>query len=247
MRLGFVLLTLLAPGAVVAGPPFVTDDPETVEFRHVEIYLASVASRDLGGWSGTAPQLEVNYGAYPDLQLHVIIPAAFSAPEGGPSHYGVGDIELGTKFRFVHEGERRPQVGVFPLVELPSGSDAKGLGEGHAQILIPIWLQKTRGPWTSYGGVGYWIDTGAGGRNSWFLGWQLQRHVAANAVVGAEIFHTTAKGPGAGAETRVNFGAVVDISEAHHVLVSAGRGAQGPNRFQAYVGYQLTFAPGKGS
>ena len=44
------LVTLLTPGALFAGPPFVTDDPEPVEFRHFEIYLASVTSRDFGGW-----------------------------------------------------------------------------------------------------------------------------------------------------------------------------------------------------
>lgn len=240
-----MLLTVLTPGAALAGPPFVTDDPEPVEFRHFEIYLASVTSRDFDGWSGTAPQLEVNYGAYPDLQLHLIIPAAFSAPGRGPSHYGLGDVELGAKLRFIHEGDRVPQIGVFPLVELPSANDAKALGEGHAQILIPLWLQKSWGAWTSYGGVGYWLDTGAGNRDSWFLGWQMQRHVSAKAVVGAELFHTTAREPGA-AETRANLGVVIDLSEAHHVLISAGRGIQGSNRFQAYVGYQLTFGPGKG-
>ena len=167
------VLTLLTPGALLAGPPFVTDDPEPVEFQHFEVYLACVTSRDFDGWSGTAPQLEVNCGAYPDLQIHLIIPTAFSAPGSGPLHYGLGDVELGAKFRFVHEGDRMPQIGVFPLVELPSGSEAKGLGEGHAQILIPLWLQKAWGVWTSYGGVGYWLDTGAGSRDSWFLGWQL--------------------------------------------------------------------------
>jgi hypothetical protein len=241
-----LLIFLLTPVALLAGPPFVTDDPEPVELRHFEVYLASVASRDADAWSGTAPQLEVNYGAYPDLQLHLIVPAAFSAPGTGPSHYGLGDVELGAKFRFVHEGDRMPQIGTFPLVELPSGSAAKGLGEGHARILIPLWLQKSWGAWTSYGGVGYWLDTGAGARDSWFLGWQLQRRVSANAVVGAELFHTTASQPGTDAETRVNLGAVIDLSEAHHVLLSVGRGIEGSNRFQAYVGYQLTFGPGKG-
>ncbi len=145
-------------------------------------------------------------------------------------------------------GELRsvPQIGVFPLVELPSGSEAKGLGEGHAQILLPLWLQKSWGTWTSYGGVGYWLETGAGTRDSWFLGWQLQRRVSTKAVLGAELFHTTAKQSETGPETRVNLGAVIDLSEAHHVLLSAGRGIEGSNRFQAYVGYQLTFGPGKG-
>jgi len=41
-------------------------------------------------------------------------------------------------------------------------------------------------------------------------------------------------------ETRFNVGAVIDLSKAQHILWSAGRGIQGPNRFQTYVAVQLT-------
>ena len=33
---------------------------------------------------------------------------------------------------------------------------------------------------------------------------------------------------------------ILDLSEHHHLLVSAGRGIIGDNRFQAYAAYQLT-------
>ena len=58
------------------------------------------------------PAAEFNMGAAPNLQLHVIIPGAYLYPSDA---YGIGDIELGAKYRVVQEHGKRPQVGVFPL------------------------------------------------------------------------------------------------------------------------------------
>jgi hypothetical protein len=48
---------------------------------------------------------------------------------------------------------------------------------------------------------------------------------------------------GGEADSRFNVGAIVDFTESHHLLLSAGRGFAGPNLFQGYVAYQLTFGP----
>ncbi len=160
-----------------AGPPFTTDDPEPVEYRHWEIYLASQLAHDSGAWSGTSPHVELNYGAIPNLQLHLIAPVAFNAPSQESRQLGYGDTELGIKYRFLQETARLPQVGVFPLIELPTGDAARDLGSGHTQVFFPMWLQKSSGPWTTYGGGGYWINPGAGNRNWWFVGWLAGRFV----------------------------------------------------------------------
>ena len=165
-----VALALLAAVEVSAGPPFVTDDPEPVDYRHWEVYLASEQIETADGWSGTAPHIEVNYGAVSNLQLHLIAPMAYVAPAQGPAHYGYGDTEVGAKYRFVQESERMPQVGVFPLLELPTGNPTLGLGTGHLQAYLPVWLQKSFGDWTIYGGGAYDINPGAGNRNWEFAG-----------------------------------------------------------------------------
>jgi hypothetical protein len=219
----------------------VTDDPEPVEAGHFEVYLASAVVRDDAGWSGTCPHLEVNYGAVRDLQLHVIVPAAFASPLATPWHWGLGDAELGAKYRFVREHGAVPQLGVFPLVEVPTGSSRQGLGSGHAQAFLPLWLQQQRGPWTTYGGLGYWINPGSGERDWWLAGWQVQRQLSSSFTLGSEVYHTTPLVEGGEAETRFDVGLVADLRELQHLLLSAGRGIQGPTRFQAYAGYQLTF------
>ncbi|MGO9451554.1 MAG: hypothetical protein ACLQDV_11000 [Candidatus Binataceae bacterium] len=161
------LVVILVPKAL-AGPPYLTDDPEPVEYRHWEIYFASLFFEQPKAWTGTAPHLEVNYGAIPNVQLHMIAPLVFYVPGDGPSSYGYGDTEVGVKFRFIPETEWVPQVGTFPLLEVPTGSHDRNLGSGHVQAFLPLWLQKSAGEWTAYGGGGYWINPSPHNRNWWY-------------------------------------------------------------------------------
>jgi len=238
-----ILIILSFSSLVIAGPPFDTDDPEPVEFQNWEIYVSSHSVHDAGGWSGTAPHMEVNYGVIPELQLHVIAPLAFNSPSDGKSTYGISDAELGFKYRFVKETSSLPQIGIFPLVELPTGSQSRGLGNGNTQVFLPVWIQKSFGEWTSYGGTGYWINPGSGNKNWWFTGLQIQRKFTDNLNIGAEIYHTTAKTEDDFPETRFNIGLVFDANEHHHILFSAGRSIKGTTFLQGYIGYQFTFGP----
>jgi hypothetical protein len=239
----FGLAAFLVTWKASAGPPYTTDDPEPVEYRHWELYLASQSFHDTDGWTGTAPHVEVNYGVVPNVQLHVIAPLAYSIPDREPRAYGYGDTELGVKFRFIQELKWIPMIGTFPLLEVPSGSRSAGLGNGSAQSFVPVWLQKTFGPWQTYAGVGVWLDLGDRNRHWWYFGWQVQRSILEWFSVGAEIFHQTPMVYGGGGDTRFNVGAILDVTEMHHLLLSAGRGFEGTNLFQAYFAYQVTFGP----
>jgi len=97
------------------------------------------------GISGTAPHFEINYGIFPEMQIHIIVPLAFSHPKIGNSAYGPGDVELGLKYRFVNETSSMPQVGVFPLLEIPTGNAEKGLGSGNAQVFIHYGCKRVGG------------------------------------------------------------------------------------------------------
>jgi hypothetical protein len=239
---GAAIWTSLA-GHAEAGPPYVTDDPEPVELHHWELYVASLGTHDTDGWTGTAPHVEVNFGAAPNLQLHAIVPLAYSAPQNGSKAYGPGDIELGAKYRFVEEQGWIPMIGTFPLVEVPVGSEKRGLGNGSAQVFIPFWLQKSFDPCSTYGGWGVWLDAGDANRHWWFFGWQFQVKVREWLTPGVEVYHQTPEVALGRSDTRFNVGATVDISENHHLLLSGGRSIEGPGLFQYYLAYQLTFGP----
>ncbi len=237
----FIALTLCV-ASVHAGPPFVTDDPEPVDYQHWEFYVATMDSKYHGDWSGTAPHIEINYGAITNLQLHMIAPMAYDDPPGGPSRYGVGDLELGAKYRFVEETGHLPQIGVFPLLECPTGSARDNLGNGSWQAFLPVWLQKSWGKWTAYGGGGYGVSTFSGHNNWGFAGMVLQKQVLPNVLLGGEVFYQSeleTDFPWVG--TMFNLGAVIDFTDHQHLLLSAGRSLGGPIGFQCYAAYQLTF------
>jgi len=129
-----------------AGPPFLTDDPEPVDYQHWEFYLfglgdhASVSDYNLEG-----PAVELNYGALPETQLHLIVPMTTVGTDGGPTEVGLGDTEFGIKYRFFHEASYLPQIGIFPMAELPTGDADRGLGNGRTWFRLPLWLQKSWG------------------------------------------------------------------------------------------------------
>lgn len=238
------LSLLTASGLALAGPPFLTDDPETVEYQHHELYIGTQQTKTADGRAGTLPHVEFNYGAAPDLQLHVIAPYVFNDPANGPHQSGLGDIELGVKFRFVQETETRPMVGIFPIVLTHTGDADKGLGNGTTQVYLPLWLQKRWGEWQSYGGGGYWINHADGARNHWFFGWQLQKDISEHLTLGGEIFHNTEQAIGQGSSTGFNLGGTYNFDEHNHVLFSAGRGltnVNATNRFSSYLAYQWTW------
>jgi hypothetical protein len=223
-------------GRAWAGPPFLTDDPEPVAAGHWEFYAAAEWSWARESASGTAPHFEVNYGAMPGLQLHAVVPFVLSWDEGQVLHYGFGDVEVGTKLRLVEEGDWSPQVGIFPVVTWPTGSAEQGLGAGVPEGLLPVWLQKSFGPWTTYGGGG--LRFAADG-HAVVLGWLLQRDFGGTVTVGLEAYCTIPL-DGSATAVQLDAGAIINLSELQHLLLSAGPSLGGDAAAQAYLGYQLT-------
>ena len=236
-------LSAFLPYSAWAGPPFITDDPETVAYRHGEFYIASQYVNNKEEKEGTLPHFEYNYGVIPDVQLHLLVPLAFAHQNGGPIAYGFGDMEVGVKYLFLHENETTPQIGTFPLVHVPTGNSDRGLGGGHVPLFLPLWTQKSWGPWTTYGGGGYWINPGNGNKNYWQLGWLGQREITKTLVLGAEIFYFGKDATAGRDRTGYNIGGLFNLNDEHHLLFSAGSDIAGDNRFSAYLGYQWTFGP----
>ena len=56
------------------------------------------------------------------------------------------------------------------MLELPTGNESRGLGEGRLHAFLPVWIQKSFADWTTYGGGGYWFnrDIDFGDRDYWF-------------------------------------------------------------------------------
>jgi Putative MetA-pathway of phenol degradation len=237
------LLLFVSAATVFAGPPFRTDDPVPVEYRHGEIYFFSTGTHEAGGTSGLGPAVEFNYGPLPDTQFHIIAPMAYNAPEDEASHFGYGDTEVGIKYRFVHETDLLPMVGIFPLVEIPTGNQRKGLGNGKTRYFFPIWLQKDFGKWTTYGGGGYWINPGSGNKNYWFSGILLQYSFSEAFYLGGEFFYQTADTVDGEDSHGFNVGGSLPLVGKLQLLFSGGRGLSNisSNRFSYYLALYRAF------
>jgi hypothetical protein len=242
----WALLALLAiPGRATAGPPFVTDDPDPVDYRHWEVNYGLTGTLVQGGASAYLPQIDANYGALPDLQLHIQPQLAYAKTPAG-SHFGWGDTEIGAKYRFIEEDEEAwtPMVGFYPRFEIPTGDAKRGLGGGVGRTLLPVWAQKTIGKWTVYGGPGYWLDPGAAGKNAWFLGGVALCQITDALQLGGEAFYQAATMPGGKDSPGFNLGGSYDLTEDYHLLFSAGRGLaniETTNRVSAYLALQVIY------
>ena len=236
---GFVLLLIVFGSTTVfAGPPFLTDDPEPVARHHYEAYLFSTVDRSPGFSSWVLPAVEFNMGAAPNLQLHVVIPGAYLTP---PDAYGIGNVELGAKYRFVQETAKHPEIGVFPLIEVPTGNSRLGLGNGQLWARLPVWLQKSHGPWTTYGGVGYQINHAPGMKDSLFAGWLVQRQVTKRLVLGTEVYHQEALSVGGRQATFTDAGGYYNFRENLSLLFMLGHTISGERHTVGYLGLYYTW------
>lgn len=114
-----------------------------------------------------------------DVQLHLMVPFAnLYIGDGSPNQHGLGNVEASVKYRFLHETKPLPEAAIFPTVELPSGNAERGLGNGQAWWIFPVWLHKSWEDWTTYGGGGRAFNHAPGMRSYNFGGWLVQCKVA---------------------------------------------------------------------
>ena len=234
-----LIFTFFLPCFAFAGPPFLTDDPEPVDYMHWEFYVSSVQQIESGSWNATLPHFEVNYGALPNVQVHVIAPLSFVHTDR-MRIYGYSDTEFGIKYRFVQETCSMPQIGTFPLVELPTGDQNDLLGHGTTQVYAPIWIQKTWGNFTTYGGAGYWFNPGSGNKNWLFTGYEGQYDFSEVLTLGGEFYYHTADAEGSTANEGFNVGGYINVTEHHHILFSFGSTLASEKITTGYIGYQYT-------
>ena len=180
------ILLLASVTPAIAGPPYLSDDPEPTDFQHFEIYSYSLGTATRGATAGQGG-IDFNYGGAPDLQLTATVPAGFESTAGGNTIVGLGNIELAAKYRFLHQDTFGWDVAFFPRVFLPSGSGT--VGENYASLLLPIWVQKDWGKdWSAFGGGGCVLN-GQTSRNYCLAGGVLTYQVLPKLQIGAELFH----------------------------------------------------------
>lgn len=209
---------MLVATAAIAGPPFITDDPEPTDPGHWEIYA-------FGDGQGEGPALDadagldLNYGPMRDLQLTATLPLSFAHERDSGWRAGTGDLELAVKYRFVHDEQSGFSAAIFPRVFLPTST----LGRGErTRLLLPLWAQKDFGSTSLFGGGGFEINPGAGNRDFWQEGAAVTRDFVKGFTGGLEIAHQGPDSVGGTGETDIGAGIIVHISGPASFLASGG-------------------------
>jgi hypothetical protein len=228
----FIILVGLS-GPTLAGPPFQSDDPEPTDYKHFEIYTFNNGTATRDGTGGEAG-IDINYGGAPNLQLTATLPGAFNVPSRSGLRLGLGNIELAAKYRFLHQEGFGLDVAVFPRVFLPSPSSA--VADNHASLLLPLWVQKDWGDWSSFGGGGC-VFSAQHAQNHCLAGLVVTRKVLPKLQFGLELFHQTADSAGTPASTSVGMGVIYDLNDNYHLLGYVRRGIQNANQTDQYSWY----------
>lgn len=255
-------IILFISRAVLAGPPFLTDDPDPVDYKHLELYFFSAVVQDRNDTEILAPALEVNWGALPNTQVSLTIPFVTNIPRGAGGGglasggdegeivdgggtvaraVGWGDITLGVKYRFLQETKTRPQVAIYPAIGIPTGDAQRDLGNGKILWSLPIWVQKSWGKWTTYGGGGFIVNNQALGARSFpFGGWEIQREINDKFTLGAEVFAQGKSDDDTFSTTILNAGAIYKLNKHFALMFSIGHSVAGAQNFVSYVALNWT-------
>ncbi|HXU99382.1 MAG TPA: hypothetical protein VG166_02670 [Caulobacteraceae bacterium] len=218
------LASAMAASPCLAGPPYTTDDPEPTPAGHWEDRVFVSGLQTPGLTSGQAG-FDINYGGAKDLQLTLLAPLDYAS--GTQDAFGLGNVQVSVKYRFLHQDEHglTPDVAVFPALTLPT--QARIFGPSRLGVFLPVWAQKDFGAWSTFGGAGYDINPGPGHRDFTLAGWALTRQVARRLNLGVEIYHQTPDTVGGRALTAVAGGVVFQLTPHFALMASGGPAVQG--------------------
>ena len=245
LALVFLISVVGITRSVVAqgGPPVITDDTETVPTGHWEINTAFTFERGSDGRFFGAPLLDVNYGLSKSLQLKVEIPWLVFHPNGQPGIHGLGNTNIGVRWRFRDEKEHhRIAMSIYPQFEFNNGNSSvrKGLLDRGPEFLMPLQWQTQVGKYGINGDVGYRFKRGP---DELIYGIVVGREFNDRFELLGEIHGTGPRSSLSDSEVVFNFGSRAALSKHTTLLLSAGKSIRRnlDPRFIAYAGLQVNF------
>ena len=225
------------------GPPMITDDTETVPTGHWEINTAFTIERGADGRLFGAPLLDVNYGFAEHFQLKVEIPWLVLHQNGQRSVSGLGNTNVGIRWRFRDEKENhRVAVSMYPQIEFnnPTSSVMRGLVDKGPEFLMPLQWQTKAGKFSIGGDAGYRVKRGD---DEMIYGFIVGREFNESFELMGEIHGTGPRERLGDSEVVYNLGSRVKISNHAKLLLSAGKSIRRnfDPRFIGYAGIQVNF------
>lgn len=242
--IGLLLVILAGTDArAQGGPPMITDDTGTVPRGHWEINMAFTVERGADGRLFGVPLADINYGLSKNTQIKVEIPWLVMHRNGQPSVHGLGNTNIGVRWRFRDETDHhRIAMSIYPQIEFnnPTSSVRRGLVDKGPEFLMPLQWQTQVGKFGIGGDVGYRFKRGP---DDLIYGFIVGREIKEGVELLGEVHGTGPRNTLGDSEIVYNFGSRVKLSSHTTLLLSAGKSVRRnfDPRFMGYGGLQITF------
>jgi hypothetical protein len=241
------IVLLLQTCRALAGPPLVTDDPETPGKHGWEVNISNVLEKTRDGVEMENPLFDINYGFRENDQFKVEFAVASVDPEDDRNHWGISDLLIGYKYRFFDEEQAGWMLSFYPQVSAPTGNRHVGIGSGSTELLMPFQLGKhyCDEKLFTYAEIGYLSVLDESELDSWKFGiageWKSTEKLQIEAEIGSFVF------PHGGEPDDVffNLGGKYKLGEHSALIGSAGRSfrdaSTGTPEFMSFLGMQFTW------
>lgn len=219
--LGLILLVALLPAQALAqaGPPLITNDPDTPGDGNWEINLALNGAHGSDLWDLAAPELDVNYGLGERIQLSVNVGWGHQRLDDAAWQSGSGPVEFAVRWRFVDEAEHGFAMALQPnwTTSLSAASRRLGLAPANDEFGLPLQVS------THIRDAVVGMEVGRTFINhepdAWQLGAFWSRDCTSTVQCLAEIHTEWVDGQ---SDSVVNIGARKSVGERMNLLVSVG-------------------------
>lgn len=140
--LAFVALPCMAWAQ--AGPPMISNDPQTPGAGVWEINLGVAAQAGSNAWETSAPDLDINYGLGERVQLSLHGGWAH-ARQQGTDRSGWSDTELGVRWRLLDQARIGADVAIQPMWirGWSTAARRKGLAAETDEWVLPLQVART--------------------------------------------------------------------------------------------------------
>ncbi len=239
LRTLFPLLFFLIARSALAqgGPPYYTNDPGTPGPFNWEINLGYMPFFYSDQSVSHTPDVDINFGVgdriqltYENAWLRVQNPAS-------STKFGLGQSNLGVKWRFYDAGESGLAVSTFPQLFLNNPNDAvsRGITPPSEGFLLPFEFSRKFGPVGVDYEIGYQFTHK--GPNTWLTGLVLGHDFTSKFEMDAEFYSQGAFHP-SNYQPTIGLGARYKIHSPVILLLMAGRSLEPTRSNQSYfVGY----------
>ena len=238
---GMMVCALLALSSGIAlaqgGPPYYTNDPGTPGKNNWEINLGYMPFLYDGQSTTHTPDVDINFGWGDRIQLTYEDAWLRVQNQTTPAKYGLGQDQLGLKWRFYDSGEEGMQFSIFPQLSVnnPNHAVQRGITPPGASLLVPMEFTRKIGPVDLNLEAGYNIVHL--GPDGWFTGVVVGHDFTKKLEMDAELFTTGTFHP-AFVQPTFDMGGRYRLHRPFILLLMAGRSVRPAQSNQPFfVGY----------